>query len=199
MGILGHSVDKYVTGTMLTTSNDRRWSHLLAEKWSHAAGELPSLVPRDTEVVVLLRGRARRRPRGRRGASTDVCTPWNRLDLPGRRQGRVHRYSRPDRRMPAHVPARSPLRRDDAAGPRRRPLRESAFATKPWPMMRSSNRSRNGSSANSLRKAPPAAFWWKRSAMHCRLIWCIIIQRRTPGQSGPPQAKSLSGVSVSRA
>ena len=59
MGILGHSVDKYVTGTMLTTSNDRRWSHLLAEKWSYAAGELPSLVPRDTEVVVLLRGRAR--------------------------------------------------------------------------------------------------------------------------------------------
>jgi AraC family transcriptional regulator len=59
MGIFGHSVDKYVTGRMLATSNDRRWPHLLAERWSHAPGALPSLVPRDTEVVVMLRGSAR--------------------------------------------------------------------------------------------------------------------------------------------
>jgi AraC family transcriptional regulator len=58
MGVLGNSVDKYVTGRMLDTSNDRRWSHLLAEKWSHEAGELPSLVPRDTEIAILLRGRS---------------------------------------------------------------------------------------------------------------------------------------------
>jgi AraC family transcriptional regulator len=44
---------------MLDTSNDRRWSHLLAERWSHAAGELPSLVPRDTEIAIMLRGRSR--------------------------------------------------------------------------------------------------------------------------------------------
>jgi AraC family transcriptional regulator len=59
MGVLGNSVDKYVTGRMLDTSNDRRWSHLLAETWSHEAGELPSLVPRDTEIAVMLRGRSR--------------------------------------------------------------------------------------------------------------------------------------------
>ena len=59
MGLLGNSVDKYVTGRMLDTSNDRRWSHLLAERWSHAAGELPSLVPRDTEIAIMLRGRSR--------------------------------------------------------------------------------------------------------------------------------------------
>lgn len=54
----GHSVDKYVTGKMLQTSNARRWSNLLAERWSHAAGELPSLTPRDTEIAVLLHGRS---------------------------------------------------------------------------------------------------------------------------------------------
>lgn len=54
--VLGHSADKYVTGRMLQTSNVRRWSNLLAERWSHEAGELPSLTPRDTEVAVLLTG-----------------------------------------------------------------------------------------------------------------------------------------------
>jgi AraC family transcriptional regulator len=54
--ILGHSLDKYLTGRMLQTSNARRWSNLLAERWSHEAGELPPLTPRDTEVAVLLNG-----------------------------------------------------------------------------------------------------------------------------------------------
>jgi AraC family transcriptional regulator len=56
MGMLGNSVDKYVTGRMLRTSNDRRWSHLLAEIWSHEAGELPPQLPRDTEIAIQLRG-----------------------------------------------------------------------------------------------------------------------------------------------
>jgi AraC family transcriptional regulator len=54
--VLGHSVDKYVTGKMLQTSGERRWSNLLVERWSHGAGELPPLTPRDTEVAVLLNG-----------------------------------------------------------------------------------------------------------------------------------------------
>lgn len=58
MGMLGNSVDKYVTGRMLQTSNDRRWSHLLAERWSHEAGELPAQLPRDTEIAIMLRGRS---------------------------------------------------------------------------------------------------------------------------------------------
>jgi AraC family transcriptional regulator len=76
MGTLGNSVDKYVTGRMLQTSNDRRWSHLLAEIWSHEAGELPSQLPRDTEVAIFLRGHShvdrrgagmRQRTLGKRG------------------------------------------------------------------------------------------------------------------------------------
>lgn len=54
--ILGHSADKYVTGQMLQSSQARRWSNILAERWSHEAGELPALTPRDTEVAVLLTG-----------------------------------------------------------------------------------------------------------------------------------------------
>ncbi|GLK56391.1 AraC family transcriptional regulator [Methylopila capsulata] len=74
--MLGHSVDKYVNGFLAQTSNARCWSGLLAERWSHAAGELPSLVPRDTEVAVLLQGRTvveragggmRQHTHGRRG------------------------------------------------------------------------------------------------------------------------------------
>jgi len=76
MGMLGNSVDKYVTGRMLQTSNDRRWSHLLAERWSHEAGELPPQLPRDTEIAIMLRGHSlvdrvgagqRQRTHGRRG------------------------------------------------------------------------------------------------------------------------------------
>ncbi|MDR3464782.1 MAG: AraC family transcriptional regulator [Xanthobacteraceae bacterium] len=43
---------------MLQTSNDRRWSHLHAEIWSHEAGELPPQLPRDTEIAIQLRGRS---------------------------------------------------------------------------------------------------------------------------------------------
>ncbi|WP_271584499.1 AraC family transcriptional regulator [Bradyrhizobium sp. CCBAU 45389] len=76
MGMLGNSVDKYVTGRMLQTSNDRRWSHLLAERWSHEPGDLPPQLPRDTEIAILLRGSSvvdregagmRQRTFGRRG------------------------------------------------------------------------------------------------------------------------------------
>ena len=76
MGTLGNSVDKYVTGRMLQTSNDRKWPHLLAEIWSHEAGELPSQLPRDTEIAIQLRGHSlvdrrgagmRQRTLGRKG------------------------------------------------------------------------------------------------------------------------------------
>ena len=56
MSTLGNSVDKYVTGRMFQSSNDRRWPHLLAEIWSHEAGELPPQLPRDTEIAIQLRG-----------------------------------------------------------------------------------------------------------------------------------------------
>ncbi|MBR0709743.1 AraC family transcriptional regulator [Bradyrhizobium liaoningense] len=61
---------------MLQTSNDRRWSYLLAERWSHEPGDLPPQLPRDTEIAILLRGSSvvdregagmRQRTFGRRG------------------------------------------------------------------------------------------------------------------------------------
>jgi AraC family transcriptional regulator len=54
--IEGHGSEKYVTGRMLDSSVGRNWSHMLAERWTHRAGELSSIVPRDTEIAVLLRG-----------------------------------------------------------------------------------------------------------------------------------------------
>ena len=55
--MLAHSVDKYVTGKMLESSNATGWTNVLAERWSHEAGRLPSLTPRATEIVILVRGR----------------------------------------------------------------------------------------------------------------------------------------------
>src|SRR3954470_2132363 len=58
MGLQGHTAFKYVTGRQLDTSSGRGWTNVLAERWDHEAGELPSLVPRETEVAVLLSGRS---------------------------------------------------------------------------------------------------------------------------------------------
>lgn len=57
MRIAGHGAEKYVTGRLLASSTDRGWTHLLAERRSHGAGELPSLIPRETEIAIMLRGR----------------------------------------------------------------------------------------------------------------------------------------------
>lgn len=56
MTVEGHSVEKYITGRMLGSSSGRRWSNVLAERWRHGAGELPPILPRDTEIAVLLKG-----------------------------------------------------------------------------------------------------------------------------------------------
>src|SRR5262245_19663664 len=54
--IKGHARSKFVTGRQLATSSGRGWTNILAERWSHATGELPSILPRDTEIDVLLSG-----------------------------------------------------------------------------------------------------------------------------------------------
>ncbi len=56
--MLAHSVDKYINSTMHQTSNAQGWSNMLAERWSHASGELPRIVPQHTEVAIQLRGRS---------------------------------------------------------------------------------------------------------------------------------------------
>jgi len=56
MSLQGHAAVKFVTGRRLTSSSGRGWTNMLAERWSHAVGELPSILPRDTEIAVLLSG-----------------------------------------------------------------------------------------------------------------------------------------------
>ena len=60
----GHGRTKYTTGTLLGTSRDRGWNDLLAERWRHSEGELGEVQVRDTEVIVMLRGRLHVRRRG---------------------------------------------------------------------------------------------------------------------------------------
>ena len=55
---------KYTTGTRLGTSRGREWKGLLAERWRHSEGDLGEVLPCDTEVIVMLRGRLRVRRRG---------------------------------------------------------------------------------------------------------------------------------------
>lgn len=56
MSLQGHAAVKFVTGRRLASSSGRGWTNMLAERWSHAVGELPSILPRDTEIAVLLSG-----------------------------------------------------------------------------------------------------------------------------------------------
>ena len=57
MSLQGHAAFKYVTGRQHGSSAGRGWTNVLAERWTHEAGELPSVLPRDTEIAVLLSGR----------------------------------------------------------------------------------------------------------------------------------------------
>src|SRR3990170_3349670 len=57
MNLKGHAAFKYITGKQRGSSSGRGWTNVLAERWSHDVGELPSVMPRDTEIAVLLSGR----------------------------------------------------------------------------------------------------------------------------------------------
>src|SRR3954447_13675228 len=57
MDLQGHTAFKYVTGRQLDMSSGHGRTNVLAERWDHEAGALPSLLPRETEVAVLLSGR----------------------------------------------------------------------------------------------------------------------------------------------
>lgn len=62
--MLGHGTAKYVTGERLATSAGMGWPDILAERWRHSEGDLGEVVPRDTEVIVMLEGRLKVRRRG---------------------------------------------------------------------------------------------------------------------------------------
>ena len=63
-GLGGHGRAKFTTGTRLGTSANRDWTGLLAERWQHSEGDLGEDEARDTEVIVMLRGRLHIRRRG---------------------------------------------------------------------------------------------------------------------------------------
>jgi AraC family transcriptional regulator len=56
LSVQGHAASKFVTGSQLATSSGRGWTNMLAERWSHAVGELTPVLTRDTEIDVLLSG-----------------------------------------------------------------------------------------------------------------------------------------------
>ena len=62
--LAGHGRAKYTTGTLLGSSSDRGWNGLLAERWTHAEGDLAEFLPSETEIAVMLEGRVHLRRRG---------------------------------------------------------------------------------------------------------------------------------------
>lgn len=62
--VIGHGKAKYTTGTCLDSSSGSGWRGLLAERWQHSEGDLGEVLPRDTEVIIMLSGQLRVRRRG---------------------------------------------------------------------------------------------------------------------------------------
>ena len=57
MSLQGHAALKYITGRQIVSSSERGWTNVRAERWNHQVGELHGILPRETELVVLLSGR----------------------------------------------------------------------------------------------------------------------------------------------
>ena len=107
--LAGHGREKYVTGTRLGTSDGLGWEGLLAERWRHPEGDLGAVEPRETEVIVLLRGRlhVQRRGDGRLQHCDAVPgTVW--LCPAGIREDMVHLYGDVEESLHLYLPA-SPL------------------------------------------------------------------------------------------
>ncbi len=64
VNLTSHSATKYATGTCLANSKNRDWQPILAEIWQHDAGRLADTKPVDTEIVVMLSGKARVQRKG---------------------------------------------------------------------------------------------------------------------------------------
>src|SRR5215467_4182506 len=78
MSVQGHAASKFVTGKQLASSALRGWTNMLAERWSHAVGELTPVLTRDTEIDVLLSGDTLVE---RRGLGVRQTTPGQRGSL----------------------------------------------------------------------------------------------------------------------
>ena len=102
----GHGQAKYTTGTRLGTSHGRGWKGVLAERWSHTEGDLGEVRVRDTEIIMMLRGRL---PVRRRGDGTlQHCnavpgTIW--LCPNGVREDMIHLYGEVQESLHLFLPA----------------------------------------------------------------------------------------------
>ena len=84
--VIGHGDTKYVGGSRLVSSHGRAWTGLLAERWSLPKGDLGDVMPRDTEVIVLLEGRLKVRRPWRWTRAISRCHRGHSLALPRRRR-----------------------------------------------------------------------------------------------------------------
>ncbi|MEQ9640142.1 MAG: AraC family transcriptional regulator [Alphaproteobacteria bacterium] len=105
--LLGHGRAKYQTGSRLGSSRDTDWRHMLAERWRHAPGELGPIEPRETEVVVMVRGASARVKRRGDGLVQDADagpgTVW--LCPAGIREDRIEIYGDIGETVHMYLPA----------------------------------------------------------------------------------------------
>jgi AraC family transcriptional regulator len=91
--LVGHSKAKYITGTCLGSSREQAWRGLLAERWHHSEGDLGEVLPRETEVIVMLDGHLRVRRRGDGQLQQHEAVPGTVWLCPaGIREDMIHLY-----------------------------------------------------------------------------------------------------------
>ena len=104
--LIGHSKSKYTTGTCLGSSRGRGWHGLLAERWQHAEGDLGEVLPRDTEVIVMLDGQLRVRRRGDGKLQQHHAMPGTVWLCPaGIREDMIHLYGEIRESVHLYLPA----------------------------------------------------------------------------------------------
>src|ERR1700732_4894990 len=104
--ILGHGKAKYTTGTCLDSSRERGWRGLLAERWHHSEGDLGEVLPRDTEVIVMLSGQLRVRRRGEGQLQQHEAVPGTVWLCPaGVREDMIHLYGEIQDSIHLYLPA----------------------------------------------------------------------------------------------
>lgn len=104
--VVGHGKAKYTTGTCLDSSREGGWRGLLAERWHHSEGDLGEVVPRETEVIVMLSGRLRVRRRGDGHLQQHEAVPGTVWLCPaGVREDMIHLYGEIPDSLHIYLPA----------------------------------------------------------------------------------------------
>jgi AraC family transcriptional regulator len=104
--LVGHSKAKYTTGTCLGSSHARAWRGLLAECWHHSEGNLGEVLPRETEVIVMLDGHLHVRRRGDGQLQHHDAVPGTVWLCPaGIREDMIHLYGEIRESIHMYLPA----------------------------------------------------------------------------------------------